>query len=109
MHIHSVRLVIGTGRLTWTNFATVSVATATATGAAALLQVVGRIGLISTLLDTLRESTHPPGLVLVGRCQQEHLAGMVRVMMQLARGQWIVIVHVFFVKFEATSLALVGG
>lgn len=109
MHIHSVRLVIGTGRLTWTNLTTISIATTTATGATSLLQVVGRIGLVSTLLDTLREPTHPPGLVFVGRSQQEHLARMVRVMMQLTRRQRIVIINVLFVQLETTPFALVGG
>lgn len=108
MHIHSVRLVIGTCRLTWTNFATIPVATATATGAAALLQVVRRVGLVSTLLDTLGQSAHPPGLVLIGGRQQKHLPGMVGVMMQLTRRQRVVVVHVLFVQLEAASFAFVG-
>lgn len=108
MHIHSVRLVIGTCRLTWTNFATISVATATATGAAALLEVIRRVGLVSTLLDTFGQPAHPPCLVLVRGRQQEHLARMIGIVMQLTRRQRVVIVHVLFMQLKAASFAFVG-
>lgn len=92
--------------------ASVAVATAATSGATAgtaptspssrPAQIIRRVGLVSTLLDTLREPADPPVLVLVGRRQQQHLAGVVRVVVQLARRQRVVVVHVLLVQLEAT-------
>lgn len=66
--------------------------------------VVGRrIGLVSTLLDTFEQAGNPQRLFLRRHRQQQHVPGAARIMIEFARRQQIILIHMLLVDLVAAS------
>lgn len=66
--------------------------------------VVGRrIGLVSTLLDTFEQAGNPQRLFLGRHRQQQHVPGAARIMIEFARRQQIILIHMLLVDLVAAS------